>query len=106
MEMCEKLHYSESEEKLGIRESVFFFAVRLENRLRKHDADRGKTGWHGCDVKFLLKRLKEEIQEFEESGDPDEMLDVSAFAMMIQSNKPLDQAYSMEDLRGRGKDGS
>lgn len=49
------------------RPEVVAFADLMEQRLRAHDASRGKRGWEGCDPKWLLGRLKEELAELEKA---------------------------------------
>jgi NTP pyrophosphatase (non-canonical NTP hydrolase) len=39
------------------------FAAICETRLRKHDSSRGKRGWEGDKVSWLMDRLMEELQE-------------------------------------------
>jgi len=72
------------------------FALSMEQKLRKHDKDRGKIGWHfegeeSEGRKYLFNRLKEEVRELEEAMDNcppfgsfyGETIDVGNFAMMI-----------------------
>jgi NTP pyrophosphatase (non-canonical NTP hydrolase) len=78
----------------GIRPSVLHFAHHREERLRKHDAERGERGWMSEDVEWLYDRLMEEVAELRKALDLDmhfppvlkwteEAADVANFAMMI-----------------------
>lgn len=89
----------------AVRESVMWFSKEMEAKLAKNDH---KGGWAACDVRWLLNRLNEELEELEniistrdlESGyrsvgeglsiiDTDneaiikEAADVANFAMMV-----------------------
>jgi hypothetical protein len=68
----------------------------MEQKLRKHDTDRGKEGWHfeGEESEgrlYLLRRLKEELIELENAMEDcppkgtfySEAIDIGNFAMMI-----------------------
>lgn len=79
-----------------LRPEVLLFALSMERKLRIHDKKRGKAGWHfegeeSEGRRFLLRRLKEEIEELEEAMDDcppfgsfyGEAIDVGNFSMMI-----------------------
>jgi NTP pyrophosphatase (non-canonical NTP hydrolase) len=77
---------------LEIREEVKWFSEQMENKLKAND-DKG--GWSNCDLFWLVDRLKEEVDELENSlynyrsliGTKLEIIeeasDVGNFAMMI-----------------------
>ena len=82
------------------RASVGHFARLMERKLREHDEDRGTDGWRGleCDVKYLLDRVIEEVEELRSAfNDADrtrlvkESVDVANFCMMITDriDRPL-----------------
>jgi hypothetical protein len=85
------------EEVLGImRPHVLYFALCMEEKLRKHDQDRGERGWVGYvseeEVEYLFNRLKNEVEELlkEIKKNPlskqfPESRDVGNFAMMIDT---------------------
>ncbi len=87
----------ERERVLGImRPEVLLFALSMEQKLRKHDKDRGKEGWHfdgeaSEGREYLVRRLDDEVKELKESMDDCppfgsfywEAIDVGNFAMMI-----------------------
>jgi NTP pyrophosphatase (non-canonical NTP hydrolase) len=78
-----------------MRESVKWFAEKMEQKLQKHDKKKGPDGWLNEDISWLIDRLKEEVNELEEKiFDFDyseketlklinECADVANFAMMI-----------------------
>lgn len=74
----------------GPRPVVLTFAQVMETKLRKSDS---KGGWKDCNAVYLVKRLKQELQELEEAlavGSSQEIAreaaDVANFAMMIADN--------------------
>ena len=87
----------------AVRPEIVFFSLRMEERLRKHDKEKGKHGWNGYsqpeEQDYLFRRLQEEVVElqndlegyrksFEKHHEPSvnsssETLDVADFAMMI-----------------------
>lgn len=86
---------------MKIRKEVQWFAEQMEKKLREND-DR-ESGWNRCSYGFLLKRIKEELEELhnqfglfgvENGYQPrsktgriiDEAADVANFAMMIADN--------------------
>ena len=85
------------EQVLGImRPHVLYFALCMEEKLRKHDQDRGERGWVGYvseeEVEYLFNRLKNEVEELlkEIKKNPlskqfPESRDVGNFAMMIDT---------------------
>jgi hypothetical protein len=76
----------------GTREPVQWFARQMELKLRENDH---KGGWSQCSTWWLLSRLREEVNELEQTmyaaaaGDVcvdhvvSEAADVANFAMMI-----------------------
>jgi NTP pyrophosphatase (non-canonical NTP hydrolase) len=74
----------------GLRPEVLAFAKLMEEKLRKHDLDRGRQGWKDDDPRHLLKCLEKEHDELQDAlvgGKNDsiagECADVANFAMMI-----------------------
>jgi hypothetical protein len=75
-----------------LRPEVLHFALRMERKLRTHDDERGKDGWHEARVFWLLERLQQEvaeletgIEDFSKTSFSGECYDVGNFAMMIAS---------------------
>ena len=72
-------------------EHVIAFAAAIQREL---DNNRHKGGWHGCQISWLRKRLKQELGELEravKSKQPadvvlSEAADAANFAMMIADN--------------------
>lgn len=90
---------SEQDKVLNIlRPQVLYFALRMEEKLRKHDKERGSRGWVGYtqpeEQEYLLNRLIEEVDELKKDvkraancGEPlvsssPEWTDVGNMAMM------------------------
>jgi hypothetical protein len=80
-------HLEQWQRTSGVRQAVAFFAVDMEDTLRRNDH---KGGWDTCDPAWLLKRLREETDELEavlKNGSDyvirSESADVANFAMMI-----------------------
>ncbi|MEG7342529.1 hypothetical protein V6E27_28690 [Bacillus cereus] len=76
-----------------MREEVKWFAEQMESKLQENDH---KGGWQDCDLQWLVKRLKEEVNELESALKDfsisfneysenviKESADVSNFSMMI-----------------------
>ncbi|EJR71386.1 hypothetical protein JDS76_26155 [Bacillus cereus] len=76
-----------------MREEVKWFAEQMESKLQENDH---KGGWKDCDLQWLVKRLKEEVNELElalkdfpisfneySENVIKESADVSNFSMMI-----------------------
>ncbi len=73
-----------------MRESVRWFAEKMEAALAAHD---DRPGWEGESTRWLFMRLCDEADELETAfrmSDPERMIheaaDVAAFAMMIADN--------------------
>lgn len=79
---------------IELRPEVKIFAELMEYRLRRHD---DWPGWQGMPYAFLMKRLREEIQELSEAlgisnaAIIQEATDVANFAMMIADNATRDR---------------
>ena len=104
-----------------LRPQVLYFALRMEEKLRKHDKERGSRGWVGYtqpeEQKYLFRRLVEEVKELENAitranacGEPlvrgsSENVDVGNFAMMLYTAYYGDDTaknmidYMLEELR-------
>ena len=98
-----------------MRPQVLYFALRMEEKLRKHDKDRGSRGWVGYtqseEQEYLFRRLVDEVKELKEDiiragacGEPlvrgsSENIDVGNIAMMLYTAYYGDEsAISMIDF--------
>jgi hypothetical protein len=115
-----------------LRPHVLYFALRMEEKLRKHDKERGSRGWVGYsqpeEQQYLFNRLTEEVKELkveikrresvvEKFGEPlvnspSESIDVGNFAMMIYTALYSDETcggminYMVKTLsKGNGEQG-
>jgi len=79
---------------MDIRYHIMRFSTDMEEKMRKHDHDRGESGWMNMDPKMLLEKLMDEVLELSDSmvGDNidhnaiiSECADVANYAMMITS---------------------
>lgn len=77
-----------AEPNIIVRDEVKLFSESMENILKKNDH---KGGWKNESIEYLMKRLKDEVNELEMVLDfgviieekQSECVDVSNFAMMI-----------------------
>ena len=72
----------------GMRPQVAWFANEMERQLEENGC---KLGWERCTDKWLLKRLRQEVEELEQAVKKgknvvEEAADVANFAMMIADN--------------------
>jgi hypothetical protein len=85
---------------LDVRQEVLDFAIKMEDVLKVHDSKKGNS-WRKeiqtipnpryepwevsqiSSVEFFKRLLKEEINEFEVTDDPDELIDVANVCMML-----------------------
>jgi len=98
-----------------MRPQVLYFALRMEEKLRKHDKDRGSRGWVGYTQpekqNYLFRRLVDEVKELKKdinlAGGCGELLvrgsseniDVGNIAMMLYTAYYGDEsAISMIDF--------
>lgn len=75
---------------LGLRNPLREFVMQMEYKLREHDAEKGEVGWCGDSPTFLLKRVREELQEAEIVASEvnldrleQEVVDVANMCMMV-----------------------
>lgn len=65
-----------------MRKAVQLFAKEMEAELRRND-HKGGWGPAQCTIGYLRRRLHWELTEYDESKDPDVLLDIANFAMML-----------------------
>lgn len=78
-------------DEVGLRAEVLWFAQAMERELQANDH---KSHWSGCEVTYLLRRLRDEMGELDRAlsnGAPSERIiseaaDVANFAMMVADN--------------------
>ena len=72
-----------------MRPGVQAFAEAMEAKLAKNE---GKGGWaleNGCSLDFLFRRLRQELKEYSESDNPEELVDIANFCMMLWTRQTL-----------------
>ena len=76
-----------------VREEVSNFAVEMEDKLAKHDDEKGENGWVYDTTFSLLERIKDEVTELERALNSHQLkkamgecADVGNFAMMVWDN--------------------
>ena len=74
-----------------LRPEVRAFAIAMEKKLRQND-DKG--GWYGCNPRWLLGRVREEVDELDGAVNHggcvlSEATDVANFAMMTACNDQI-----------------
>lgn len=78
--------YEVHEDSGNLRRSVFKFAWAMEMKLRESDGKKGSEGWKSCHLKYLKRRLNEEVAEFMKTPCVSEAVDVANIAMMCVDN--------------------
>jgi len=79
---------------MDIRFHIMQFSTEMENKMRKHDKDKGTHGWVDMNPKMLLEKLMGEVLELSDelieypdttrySNIIDECADIANYAMMI-----------------------
>ena len=68
-----------------VRPSVRTFAKAMEAKLKLND--HKKIGWDTCDLEYLDQRLIQEFQEYTQSVQAEELVDIANFCMMLYSRK-------------------
>lgn len=56
--------------------------MAMETTMSRHDKNKGES-WKWCDVDFLKGKLKEEFEEYQDSGDKHELVDIANVCMML-----------------------
>jgi len=56
--------------------------IKIEQKEKEKE-----DSWIRCDLKYLEFALSEEIKEYNESGDKDELVDIANMCMMIYNRK-------------------
>jgi hypothetical protein len=92
-------------EEITPRESLAWFARRMENKLRQNDH---KPGWEGLNDSYFLKRASQEYSELMQAvakkKGPEEIIDECAdlanFVMMLATNQ-RNRAVDIDSFRGR-----
>jgi len=79
---------------INIRPAVKRFAIGMENVLRKHDQEKGVTGWRDIDNQHLVNRLEAnqvELKAAIELETPEQIMerciDIANLAMMRYDNE-------------------
>ncbi len=77
-----------------IRLPVLRFARAMEEVLRRNDY---KDGWDNCSDHYLNERLNEEVKEYNKAHEPEEVIDVANFCMMIWDNR-MSKVFPQEGM--------
>lgn len=81
---------------MDIRFHIRQFSTDMENKMRKHDEDKGTHGWVSMDPKILLEKLMGEVLELSDEMIDypkttkydkimEECADIANYAMMISN---------------------
>jgi hypothetical protein len=69
-------------DEIELRPELKAFAEQMERSLRENDSKKGDS-WKSCDINFLANKLREEMDEIEEGGEPDEMVDLANICFFL-----------------------
>ena len=68
-----------------IRPELQLFIKAMETKLSELDEKKGDT-WKTSTDDYLWNRLLDEMEEYNESKDPEELVDIANFAAFLWSN--------------------
>jgi len=71
-----------------MRPEIELFAQAMENTMKKHDKKKGDS-WKTEDVDWLRAKLVEEFEEYFDTFDKKELVDIANMCMMLY-NRELD----------------
>ena len=69
-----------------MRPEIELFAQAMENTMKKHDKKKGDS-WKTCDILFLEDKLIKEVEEYLDSRDKKELVDIANMCMMLYNRK-------------------
>ena len=72
---------------VALRPKLTLFAQAMETTLRRHRV-KGNS-WQRCDIQYLEDRLQDEVKEFSVSHDPEELVDIANFCMMLWNRQQV-----------------
>ena len=62
------------------------FVMAMKSTLSKHEKTKGDS-WKTCDIEFLENKLIEEFEEYQESKDKHELIDIANICMFLFNRK-------------------
>jgi len=66
----------------NVDNAVAIFVMAMETTLRRHEKAKGDS-WKQCDKNFLYDKLEEEFNEWKESHNKHELVDIANICMML-----------------------
>lgn len=72
--------------KLEIDNDVGMLVMAMETTLKRHEKAKGDS-WKTCDITFLENKLIEECNEWAETKDKHELVDIANICMMLFNRK-------------------
>jgi len=69
-----------------MKNEMYLFVTAMENTLEKHQKKKGDS-WKDCDIEFLENKLVEEYNEWKDSKDKHELVDIANICMMLYNRK-------------------
>jgi len=80
-----KMYDSLNDRMSQIRPELQLFIKAMETKLSELDEKKGDT-WKTSTDDYLWNRLLDEMEEYNESKDPEELVDIANFAAFLWSN--------------------
>ena len=74
-------------------------------KMEQNESEK-QDSWVNCDMKYLEFALGEEIREYNESGEKDELVDIANMCMMIYNRKCAQLIIGHRKLPPKGTRGS
>ena len=65
-----------------MRNEILEFAIKMDNIMNIHENKKGDS-WKFCDLKFLEDKLDKEYNEWIESKNENELIDIANICMML-----------------------
>ena len=72
--------------KIEVDNEIGMLVMAMETTLSRHQKAKGDS-WKWCDIEFLENKLHEEYNEWKESGDKHELVDIANICMMLFNRK-------------------
>lgn len=80
------------------RSEIQEFAEAMELMMRFHDPKKGDS-WRHCLIGFLESKLLEEVNEYMESKETSELLDVANICMMLYMRRKTRYVISKDKMK-------
>jgi len=92
---------AEVEKAMGVRPEILAFVLAMEEKMKANDSKKGGS-WKQMSEPQLYNMLAHELKEYLDFNDPNELVDVANFSMMIWFNE-VEQDAHYPNLRERAE---